>query len=44
MTNAIIETNNDIAERRLAGEARPVIEEQWRAALEANPAMYFILV
>ena len=44
MTSAIIETNNDIAARRLAEQARQVIEERWRAAFEANPTLYFILV
>lgn len=44
MTSAIIETNNDISERRLAVQAWQGIEEQWRAAFEANPTLYFILV
>jgi hypothetical protein len=33
-----------ITERSLAGQAWQGIEEQWRAAFEANPTMYFILV
>jgi PAS domain S-box-containing protein len=40
---AILATNTDITERRQAEEARQDIEEQWRAAFEANPTMYFII-
>ncbi|HEY2905241.1 MAG TPA: PAS domain S-box protein, partial [Vicinamibacterales bacterium] len=40
---AILETNNDITERKRAEEARRHSEEQWRAAFECNPTMYFIL-
>ncbi len=40
---AILVTNNDISERKRAEEARKEIEEQWRAAFESNPTMYFIV-
>ncbi|SCK12994.1 PAS domain S-box-containing protein [Variovorax sp. HW608] len=40
---AILATNTDITERKRAEEARQELEEQWRAAFEANPTMYFIL-
>ena len=33
----------DIEERKRAEEARQEIEEQWKAAFESNPTMYFIL-
>ena len=32
----------DIEERKLAEQAREELEEQWRAAFENNPSMYFI--
>jgi PAS domain S-box-containing protein len=40
---AILSTNNDITERKRAELARQEIEEQWRAAFESNPTMYFIV-
>ena len=40
---AIVVTNNDISERRQAEKAREEIEEQWRAAFDSNPTMYFIV-
>ena len=40
---AILATNTDITERKRAEEARQDLEEQWRAAFEANPTMYFII-
>ena len=39
----ILVTNNDITERKRAEQARQEIEEQWRAAFESNPTMYFIV-
>jgi PAS domain S-box-containing protein len=40
---AILETNNDVTEQKRAEQARQEIEEQWRAAFESNPTMYFIV-
>ena len=40
---AILATNTDITERKRAEEVRQDLEEQWRAAFEANPTMYFII-
>jgi len=40
---AILVTNNDITERKRAEQARQDIEDQWRAAFESNPTMYFIV-
>jgi PAS domain S-box-containing protein len=40
---AILEINNDITEQKRAEQARHEIEQQWRAAFESNPTMYFIL-
>jgi PAS domain S-box-containing protein len=40
---AILETNNDITERRRAEEALRESEEQWRAVFENNPTMYFMV-
>lgn len=40
---AVLETNNDITERKRAEEARQHTEQQWRAAFESNPTMYFML-
>ncbi|MEJ8815757.1 PAS domain S-box protein [Variovorax ureilyticus] len=40
---AILATNTDITQRKRAEEARQDLEEQWRAAFEANPTMYFII-
>ena len=40
---AVLETNHDITERKRAEQAREEIEEQWRAAFESNPTMYFIV-
>ena len=36
-------TNNDISERKQAEQAREELEEQWRAAFDSNPTMYFIV-
>lgn len=43
MPTAVLVTNTDITERKRAEQAREEIEEQWRAAFESNPTMYFIL-
>ena len=40
---AILATNTDITQRKRAEEARQDLEEQWRAAFQANPTMYFII-
>lgn len=40
---AILATNTDITQHKRAEEARQDLEEQWRAAFEANPTMYFII-
>ena len=40
---AILELNNDITERKRVEQVREEIEEQWRAAFENNPTMYFIV-
>ncbi len=40
---AVLETNNDITERKRAEQAREEIEEQWRASFESNPTMYFVV-
>jgi PAS domain S-box-containing protein len=40
---AILVTNNDITERKRAEQGRQEIEEQWRAAFDNNPTMYFII-
>jgi PAS domain S-box-containing protein len=40
---AILETNNDITERRRAENALRESEEQWRAVFEHNPTMYFMV-
>jgi PAS domain S-box-containing protein len=37
------EAHNRISEQKRAEEARLEIEEQWRAAFESNPTMYFIV-
>ncbi|OUM01978.1 hypothetical protein A8M77_12745 [Variovorax sp. JS1663] len=40
---AILATNTDITQHKRAEEARRDLEEQWQAAFEANPTMYFII-
>jgi PAS domain S-box-containing protein len=40
---AILATTTDITERKRVEQARQDLEEQWRAAFEANPTMYFII-
>jgi len=40
-TNEILQ--QEIAERKRAEQARQEIEEQWKAAFESNPTMYFIV-
>ena len=40
---AILETNNDISEAKRGEQAREELEEQWRAAFESNPTMYFMV-
>jgi PAS domain S-box-containing protein len=40
---AVLEINNDITEQRRAEQAREELEEQWKAAFESNPTMYFIV-
>ncbi len=43
MPSAVLVTNTDITERKRAEQAREEIEEQWRAAFESNPTMYFVV-
>ncbi|VTU17994.1 Sensor protein FixL [Variovorax sp. PBL-H6] len=40
---AVLATNTDITRHKRAEDARQDLEEQWRAAFEANPTMYFII-
>ncbi len=40
---AILEINNDITEQKRIEQARQELEQQWRAAFESNPTMYFIV-
>ena len=39
---AILETNNDISDRKRAEEALRQSENQWKAVFENNPTMYFM--
>src|SRR5271166_5036125 len=43
MPTAVLVTNTDITDRKRAEQAREEIEEQWRAAFESNPTMYFVV-
>ena len=43
MPAAVLVTNTDVTERKRAEQAREEIEEQWRAAFESNPTMYFVV-
>jgi PAS domain S-box-containing protein len=40
---AVLETNNNITERKRTEEALRASEEQWRAVFENNPTMYFMV-
>ena len=40
---SVLETNNDITERRRAEVALRESEEQWKAVFENNPTMYFMV-
>jgi PAS domain S-box-containing protein len=40
---AILETNNDITERKRTEDALRASEEQWKAVFENNPTMYFMV-
>jgi PAS domain S-box-containing protein len=40
---AVLETNNNITDRKRAEEALRASEEQWRAVFENNPTMYFMV-
>jgi PAS domain S-box-containing protein len=40
---AILESNNDVTQRKRAEDALRASEEQWKAVFENNPTMYFMV-